>query len=94
MGADDAFEALATTVADLLRRSGHPVTVDQVRDALWEAGVGDLVEDLGVARSVITAADGFHPVASFFVHGSRERELIVRFLRDRDAATAARDRED
>lgn len=80
MGADDPFDALAATVAELLRRAGHPVSLDVVRDVLWEAGAGDLAEDLAVARSVITAADGFHPVATFFVHGSRERELIVRVL--------------
>jgi hypothetical protein len=32
------------------------VTDDVVRDVLWAAGVGDLAEDLAVARSVITAA--------------------------------------
>lgn len=63
--------------------------LEEVRDALWEAGVGDLMEDLAIARSVVCAADGFHPVASFFVHGSREQEFILRVLANGDERTAS-----
>ena len=74
------LDILTADVTALLRRAGHELTPAEVGDILWEAGVGDLAEDLAVARSIIRAADGFHPVASFFVQGTAERELILRVL--------------
>ncbi len=70
-------------VADVASRHGVPVSEDQARDILWEAGVADLLEDLALARAVVQAADTFHPVARFFVEGSLEREFIERTLRRR-----------
>lgn len=76
------FEELAAALVDRCRRAGFEVTDEQVRDVLWEAGVADLAEDLALARAVIEAADGFHPVARFFADGSAEREFIERTLRE------------
>ncbi len=50
--------------------------------ALLEAlGVPDLLHDLAIAKRVVVAADGFHPVARFFAQGSDEHEFIVAVLR-------------
>ena len=76
------FEELAAALAERSRRAGFELTDDQARDVLWEAGVADLAEDLALARAVIEAADGFHPVARFFAEGSAEREFIERTLRE------------
>lgn len=78
----DRFEDLAAALVRVAARRGTALTVDQARDLLWEAGVGDLIEDLAVARAVIRAADGFHPVSRFFADNSAERELILRILSD------------
>ena len=78
----DGLEELAEKLRAVVVRGGGAVTVDQIRDVLWECGISDLVEDLALARAVITAADGFHPVARFFAEGSAEREFIVRVLDD------------
>jgi hypothetical protein len=77
------LDELAAVLVALTERAGATITLDQARDVLWEAGVADLMEDLVVARAVITAADGFHPVARFFVEGSAEREFILRVLAHR-----------
>lgn len=81
VGDGEVLDALATRIVSLARRGGE-ITLDQVRDILWEAGIPDLIEDLGLARAVLTAADGFHPVARFFAEGSPEREFILRALGD------------
>jgi hypothetical protein len=78
----DPFEELVVALVEHARRKGVELAVEQARDLLWEAGVADLAEDLTVARAVIQAADGFHPVARFFVEGSPEREFIERTLRE------------
>lgn len=75
------LDALVGAVTELVRQHGPAVSPAQVRDALWAAGVADALEDLAVARAVVRAADGFHPVARFFVEGSVEREFIERTLR-------------
>ncbi len=84
MGEIPYLEALAGEIVVLARRIGCEMSLDQARDMLWEAGVGDVIDDLAVARSVITAADQFHPVARFFVEGSPEREFVERLLSDPD----------
>jgi hypothetical protein len=78
--ADVVLDALATRIVAVARQVGGELTLDQVRDILWEGGLPDLFEDLVVAKTVITAADGFHPVARFFAEGSPEREFILRVL--------------
>lgn len=83
------FEELAAALVDRCRRAGIELTDEQARDVLWEAGVADLAEDLALARAVIEAADGFHPVARFFAEGSAEREFIERTLREAREPTAA-----
>jgi hypothetical protein len=90
-GQTDPFEELATALVARVERHGARIELEEARDILWEIGVADLLEDLSVARSVIQAADGFHPVARFFVEGSEEHEFILRVLRsERDATTSSR----
>lgn len=84
------FEELTAALVDRCRRAGLELTDDQARDVLWEAGVADLAEDLALARAVIEAADGFHPVARFFAEGSAEREFIERTLRAARQGTGER----
>lgn len=81
-GPVDGFEEFARGLLSMLEQAGVTVTAEEVKDLLWEAGLGDVLQDLEVARSVIRAADGFHPVARFFAPGSQEREFIVRMLRE------------
>ncbi len=81
------LEELSARIVALARRVGRAMTVDQALDVLWAAGVGDLLDDLQVARSVIRAADGFHPVARFFVDGSAEQEFVNRILKNPDIVT-------
>lgn len=82
MADDEAFEALVVEIQARLEDGGSSVSVGRVSDILWESGIADLLEDLSVARAVIAAADGFHPVARFFADGSAEREFIRRTLAD------------
>ena len=89
VGEGDVLDALATRIVSLARRGGGEVTLDQARDILWEGGLPDLLEDLVVARAVIAAADGFHPVARFFAEGSPEREFILRVLGTASGGTEA-----
>jgi hypothetical protein len=77
----DPFEELVAALVERTRRGGVELAVEEARDLLWEAGVADLAEDLTLARAVIQAADGFHPVARFFAEGSPEREFVERTLR-------------
>ena len=79
---DDAgrFEELAARIHRVVEGAGGQLPPDELRDLLWETGLGDLIEDLAVAKAVITAADGFHPVARFFAGGSAEQEFIRRVL--------------
>jgi hypothetical protein len=81
------LEDLSAKIVALAHHVGREMTVEQAFDALWGAGVGDLIDDLAVARSVIRAADGFHPVARFFVVGSAEQEFILRVLANPDIET-------
>ena len=78
----ERFDALVGGIVEGARLQGLVVKDELVRNVLWEAGLGDVLEDLAVAQTVLRAADGFHPIARFFVEGSAERELIVRMLRD------------
>jgi hypothetical protein len=90
-GRTDPFKELATALVARVERHGARIELEEARDILWEVGVADLLEDLSVARSVIEAADGFHPVARFFVEGSEEREFILRVLRaERDTTMSGR----
>jgi len=45
-----------------------------------ELGLGQLLADLRTAVRIVVAADTYHPVASFFVEGSEERQFIQRVL--------------
>lgn len=78
----ERFEALVDAIVERARLRSLVMEDELVRNVLWEAGLGDVLEDLAVARTVLRAADGFHPIARFFVEGSAERELIVRMLRE------------
>jgi hypothetical protein len=78
---------LSAKIVALAQHVGREMTVEQTLDLLWEAGVGDLIDDLAAARSVISAADGFHPVARFFVVGSVEEEFILRVLKNPEVVT-------
>lgn len=84
----ELLEELAARLVELARQAGATVSLDQARDMLWEAGAADMAEDLAVARAVIRAADGFHPVARFFAEGSPEHELIRRVLEDGEESPA------
>ena len=53
----------------------------RVDELLAKLRLPELLEALAVAERIVTAADGFHPVASFFVEGSPERRFIVDVLR-------------
>jgi hypothetical protein len=46
-----------------------------------ELGVARLLAELHTAERIVTAADTYHPVASFFVDGSDERQLVLDVLR-------------
>jgi hypothetical protein len=81
------LEDLSIKIVALGQHVGREMTVEQALDVLWEAGVGDLIDDLAAARSVILAAEGFHPVARFFAIGSAEREFILRILENPDIVT-------
>jgi hypothetical protein len=81
------LQDLSVKIAALAQQVGRDMTAEQAFDVLWEAGVGDLIDDLAVASSVIRAADGFHPVARFFVFGSAEQEFILRVLENPDIVT-------
>ena len=80
MGGAERFEELAARIERIVEDSGGKLSPGELRDVLWETGLGDLIEDLSVAEAVIIAADGFHPVARFFAEGSAEQEFIGRVL--------------
>lgn len=80
MTVDRELDALARAFVAVAGRSGLVIDVGQAQDFFVEAGLLDVLEDLSVARAVVRAADGFHPVARFFVEGSLEREFIDRTL--------------
>ena len=71
------------TLAHELRARGATAGIDTDLAAglLQRLGIPALLEDLAVAERVIRAADGFHPVARFFVDGSPEQRLILDVLR-------------
>lgn len=71
-------EALATALHD-----GEATDADRRRaeEILEHLRLPELLDALAVAERIVTAADGFHPVASFFVDGSPERRFIVDVLR-------------
>ncbi len=52
------------------------------RALLVEIGVAELLEAVTMTRSIIRFADGFHPVARFFVDGTPEQTFILSLLRD------------
>jgi hypothetical protein len=81
------LEDLSVKIVALAQHVGREMTIQQALDVLSEAGVKDLIDDLAVARSVIIAADEFHPVARFFVVGSAEHEFILRVLKNPDNVT-------
>ncbi len=75
--------ALQAALAQALHARGATADLDPALAAelLQQLGIPALVEDLAVAERIIRAADGFHPVARFFVDGSAEQRLITDVLR-------------
>ena len=75
------YDQMKQTVAEWLEGDGHVSEDDTEATALLEAlGIPKLLEALHVSERIICAADGFHPVARFFVDGSAEQQYILDVL--------------
>jgi hypothetical protein len=76
------YDEMKQTVAEWLESDGRVPEDDTEATALLEAlGIPKLLESLHVSERIICAADGFHPVARFFVGGSAEQQYILDVLR-------------
>lgn len=83
-----AFDTMVQVLAQGLR-SGQPPTDDDRRRAeelLVALSVPSLLQRAAIAETIIRAADSFHPVASFFVAGSPQRDYIVEVLQGAEAS--------
>lgn len=69
-----AGEVLAPTVGD---RDAATLAARLIE----ELGIARLLAELHTAERIVTAADTYHPVASFFVDGSGERQWVLDVLR-------------
>ncbi|MCK4177155.1 hypothetical protein [Aciditerrimonas ferrireducens] len=79
-GPPRSLEDLAVKATQVLRDAGVE-DPERLAPALLDAlGLPVLLARLAVAARIVTAADTYHPVASFFVEGSDERRFILEVL--------------
>jgi hypothetical protein len=75
-----SVEDLAVAATRVLRDAGVEDPERLVPSLLDALGLPALLAQLAVAARIVTAADTYHPVASFFVEGSEERRFILEVL--------------